>query len=498
MSFPRKPAGKVAEPSWFDAEVAPPSRLRRFDGAVTDRLSASWLTTNASIERELRDDLDKLRARCRDLAKNNEYAAKFLKMVRNNLVGPEGFTLQSRVVDDSGAADRGACEAMERAWWRWMRPENADVTGRQSFHDICRSAVMDLARDGEFLLREVVGAAAGNPFGYALQHIDVDHIDTTHNVDAGRGFNRIVNGVELTPYGRPVALYIFTEHPQHYGAARKRERIPAEQLRHCFVPFHPGQSRGVPWMHAAIMRLNDLNGYRHAAVVAARAGAAKMGFYTTPDGLPPAGAGGTDDKGNFSQQSEPGSFEVVPAGYEFTSYDPTYPHDQFAEFCAETLRGISAGLGVAYPTLSENLSGVNFSSLRGGKLEERDEWMTLQNWMVSALLVGVYENWARFAIVNGQVKLANGSPLPVAKLEKFTAHVWQPRRWAWVDPKKDIEAAVIAIEARLESPQAIAAKAGRDIEDVLDDIAAFYKLAAEKGVSLPDRALPFAPDIPEG
>jgi len=80
--------------------------------------------------------------------------------------------------------------------------------------------------------------------------------------------------------------------------------------------------------------------------------------------------------------------------------------------------------------------------------------------------------------------MENGSTLPATKYDKFAAHTWQGRRWPWVDPEKDINAAILAINARLDSPQRIAAQQGRDVEDVLDDIAAFEALAAAKKVAL--------------
>lgn len=453
---------------------------RRFDGAVVDRLTASWLASSAAIDQELRGQLDRLRARSRDLFKNNEYGAKFARMVRNNVVGPEGFTLQARVLDTSGKPDSAANRAIEAAWWRWMRPENCDVAGQRSFVDLVRGAATALCRDGEFLLRKVRGPDRGD-FGYQLQAIDVSRIDTTYNREARDGQNAIVMGVELDPFRKPLAYYLWTAGTDH--VSRNRERVPASEVIHKFIPLEDEQARGVPWLHAAMRRLNDLNGYREAAVIAARIGASKMGFYTSPDGQPPANDG-TDAEGNFIAQASPGEFGVLPVGYDFKAFDPTYPHDQFDAFCKAALRGIASGIGVSYHGLANDLEGVNFSSIRAGVLDEREEWMAIQNWVIGALLTPVFEEWIATALLAGAIRLPNGVALPAGKLDKFRQHVWQGRRWAWVDPKKDIEAAILAIEHRLASPQQIAAQAGRDVEDILDDVAAFEALAKAKGVAL--------------
>lgn len=478
---------------WVNASR--PAR-RGFEAAKIDRLTARWMATNTAIDDELRGQLDALRARSRDLFKNNEYAAKFGRMVRNNVVGPEGFILQARVTDPSGSADAAANKAIEAAFWRWMRASNCDIAGRSSFQDQCRTSVFGLARDGEMLLREFRGPGYGE-FGYMLQILDVQRIDTTQNRPRTASQNAIVMGVEQDANQRPVAYY-FRNARQ---GVNEVERVPASEIRHHFIMQEPEQSRGVPWLHAAMRRLNDLNGYREAAVIAARIGASKMGMYVSPTGEPPA-ADDTDAEGNFIEDLEPGTFGVAPAGYDFKTFDPTYPHEQFDAFNKATLRGIASACGVAYSGLANDLTDVNFSSIRSGVLEERDEWMVIQNWLIGTVLTPIFETWLEMALMGGKITFPNGTPLPASKLWKFREHVWQPRRWSWVDPLKDIKASIEAINNGLDSPQRIAAQQGRDIEDVLDDIAAYQAMVAAKGITLaaapkPAGSEPPAPDDAE-
>ena len=348
-----------------------------------------------------------------------------------------------------------------------------------------------LARDGEFLVRELVGKGFG-PYGYQIEILDVQRIDTTYNRERTATQNAIVMGIELDAWRRPVKYHL---RGVGAGGAAVREEIPASQIIHRFRADEPEQVRGVPWMHAAMKRLHDLNGYREAAVIAARIGASKMGMYINPDGQPEA-HGESDGKGNFVQDIEPGTFEVAPPGYDFKTFDPTYPHEQFEAFNKATLRGVAAGFGVSYPYFGADLSDVNFASLRGGILEERDLWMMIQNSFTSGFLETIARRFIAVALMGGKITLANGTPLPAAKLSKFEQHIWQPRRWAWVDPKKDIEAAVLGINNLLDSPQRVAASQGRDIEDVLDDIAQFNTWATERGLAKTPKAAiaPAAPD----
>jgi capsid protein len=77
----------------------------------------------------------------------------------------------------------------------------------------------------------------------------------------------------------------------------------------------------------------------------------------------------------------------------------------------------------------------------------------------------------------------NGS---VIILNANAAHEWQGRRWSWVDPLKDIEAARLEIKTGIASPQMIAARNGVDVEDVIASIAAFEAMVNGAGVTLVD------------
>lgn len=479
----------------------PPIIVRAFDGAAVNRLTSSWMATNTSIDRELRGDLDRLRARARDLVRNDEYARKFIRMARNNIVG-QGFVFQARVAevprrgDTVGQQDNAANDAIERALNAWSKRGVCEVTGKLSFADVQRLLICAAARDGEFIVRKVRGASAGNAFGFALQIIDIERLDTRFFRARASSENAIVMGIEINAFGRPVAYHLFEANPNDPGVPRQRERVPAEDVIHGFVPDELEQTRGIPWMHAAMRRLNDLKGYREAAVIAARIGASKMGFYTTPDGSAPP-ADGLDEKGIPFENAEPGVFGVLPEGVSFQTFDPTYPHEQFDTFNKACLRGIAAGWGVSYNSLANDLEGVNFSSIRSGVIEERDEWMVLQDWFTQAFLEPVFDEWLRLSLLAGAITTSNGSALPAAKKDKFSAHVWQGRRWSWVDPKKDMETAVLAIHYRLKSPQQVAYEMGIEIEDVLDQIARFEAMAVAKGVTLPQDEPQFPPDAPQ-
>lgn len=462
-------------------EVKPAAqRSTGFSAADYSRITASLDNESQHIMSILRYQGRALRARARQVSSNTPYGAKFVSMCVSNVCGPQPFRFQAKTKFGSGKFDVQANAKLESEWTAWGRPGRCDLEGRLSFADMQRLVVRSLAVDGEALVRIVEGSQAG-PWGIQLQVLDVDRLDENKNKILPDG-NVIIAGVEIDPLGRTVAYHLLKRKPEHwqYGrVVRDYVRIPAEQIIHLYLPHYAEQVRGVPWMFAAILQLHQLGAFTEAAIIAARVGASKMGFYQqkggaefTPDGS------SKDAKGNFIQSAEPGEFGVVPDGYEFQDWNPNYPDAMTGPFIKSMVRGVASALGVSYHSLANDLEAVNFSSARAGLLEEREGWMMLQAWLVEHLHQPVYERWLRNSL------LLRRLPFPLERMEKYLDVYFQPRRWQWVDPLKDVTANIEAIKWGLKSRTAVIAEAGGDIEDVFDQLKLEGDLAAEKGVDI--------------
>ena len=455
-------------------------QVRRLQAATLDRLTASWFATEQSINQDLRTDLNRTRARGRDLALNNDYAVKFVGMCKNNIIGPGGIRLQVRVIDSPGKPDRMASQAIESAWTDWGKA--CDITGQQSFRDLCETLVGSLPSDGEFLVRIIRGPESGNKYGMALQVIDVDRIDTQLNQVATSNTNAIIMGVEVNTYRRPVALHLFAGHPNDgAGASRQRVRLDINDTLHRFKLERAEQMRGIPWMAPGMISLHHLGNFKLAALLAAEHGANHYGFFTTPDGQAPLG---NDEYGQTVTTTQPGTYDTLPQGVGFTPHESKYPNEVFGPFVKTTLQRIASGWRVAYHSLGNDLEGVSYSSIRSGALEERDRWASDQEWFIAAFMEPVYTAWLQSALLMGAITMPNGSALPAAKLAKFQKHEWQARRWEWVDPQGDMNAKILAVKAGLMAPQDLASSMGYDFEDVLAAIASAQQQAAALGVQL--------------
>jgi lambda family phage portal protein len=428
---------------------------RFFQAAKLSNLTSSWQTSTQAIQEPIKRQLKILRARAREQAVNNDYARKFLNLCKTNIIGPQGIRLQARLKTNQ-ELNQALNQKLEQAWQSWGQAKYCDITGQLSWLALQQLIIQTIAQDGEVLIRLIPNATA-NPYGLALQLLDAELLDVDLNLklDAKK---RISMGIELNTWGKPTAYYLLSEtgETQHFGKAY--QRIPANEIIHAYLPEQLNQRRGLPWMSTALWRMKMLGGYEDSAITAARVGAAKMGFFRSPTGEGYAGSG-MDDNGNLVSSAEPGTFEQLPAGTEFVSFNPEYPHGEFGTFMKTCLRGIASGLLVSYNSLANDLEGVNFSSIRSGLLEERDSWKLLQQWFIDAVCQPILENWLKLQ------RLTESVPLPL-ECDPFHDFYWQPRRWSWVDPVKEVQAQRLEVELGTRSISDIIRESGRDPEEV--------------------------------
>ena len=245
-------------------------------------------------------------------------------------------------------------------------------------------------------------------------------------------------------------------------------------------------------MAPAMASLKQLNGWREASIVAARMGASKMGFFTSPSG---DGFVADELDGNVPIiDAQPGTFHQLPNGVDFKTFDPQYPNSEFDSFHKSVLKGIASALNVSYTSLANDLEATSYSSIRQGALEERDYYRNLQQFMIEHFVRPVFEAWLESALE------VQGVRLPLSTLEKFRgAAEFRGRAWNWVDPQKEMNAAINGMKAGVLSLQDVASQYGKDTEELLAEIQRDKNLMEQFGIkyALEPYAAMMMPVVPE-
>jgi lambda family phage portal protein len=460
----------------FQALAGKSTGERDYLGARLGR-GMSYIVGLQRQDAEIRRDIAGLRAHSRFLDKNNPWMRSFLRIMETDLVGPKGFTLQAQLRKGNGDLWEPYNANIEAAFKEWSSRETCCVDGRFSFLQVQRQMGRSLPLDGEVFIREVFGF--DNGFGYALQFLDPDLLDHNVNQESGNGQNAIVMGVELDTWGRPVA-YHFREPSlawsQSYPYGSGRIRIPAEEIIHVYDPERANQTRGVPHAAPVMYVLAMLGGYLEAELAASRYEAERVVVYKSPDGT-------ADDRsiqGAANTMTSPGLHATwLPTGVDIQPLDLKHPNSAFPPYVQCLQHALAAGLGVNYHALTRDLSQTNFSSMRGGELIDRDQKRRLQGLMIDAALGRIYRNWLKWAWVARKVTLPPGVGLAQA-----SAHKWAARGWDWVDPLKDIQADVLAVNNCMDTLTNVLAERGLDFEEIATERAREQALLKALGVEL--------------
>lgn len=468
------------------------SQRRGYDAVKAGRLYSDWFAHATSSDTETRNSIRKLIDRSRDLERNNDYQRGFLFAVERNVLGAikndlrmdAGEYTSTKAGPPTWTPDRSANALIESAWTEWGRRGTCTICGRYSWREVKRLVVRAIPRDGNIVVRKVRGAAAGNRFQFALQVLEIDHLDLEKFDVLRNGAGEIRFGIEFNANRRAVAYWLKVKNPGDLtlGTAQSPSvRISAHDIYHAYVAERAEQSIGVPWIVSAITRLRQLGAFEEAATIAARLGASKAGFFRRtpgPNGEIGEFTGETSANGAPQMEVAPGSFEALPDGWQLDSWDPAYPNIETGDFRKAMLRGVATSVGMSYTTLGNDLESVNFSSARVGLFEEREMWKSLQLWFLETLWEPIFGDWLEASMQSGAVAL------PLAKFPKFNRPLFKSRRWPFIDPAKEVSAAREAVALRITSRQQVIEESGGDRDDVFLDNLSDEKYAEEIGLTL--------------
>lgn len=481
VADPTRPSGRKQRAGFFRRlgeawrHLLGRSRRDAFDAGAVNRLVSDWITSIRSADAEIKGKFRLIRSRARDLARNNGYLRHYLNLLIANVIGDHGMKLQAMVRSSAGALVPETNRKIEAAWKDWADGK-VTVDGKLGLLELQDLLLATVATDGEVFVRIFTGFP-GNPHGIALQPIDADLIDETLNLPAEAKRREVRMGVEVDELGAPVGYWVWSRSEDDRSLMpRIRYFVPAAEMLHLYKPLRVNQTRGVTWFASVLYPVQVLDGYEEAELFAARSGASNMGFFKTQAGV--TAEVELDTKTPIQIEASPASLEKLPAGWEFQSWSPDHPIAAFGLFVKQVLRKIAGGLGVAYNSIGNDLEGVNYSSLKNGLGGERDQWRIHQRWWINSFLRPIYGAWLPMAMLTGTLRLESRDP------RRYLAARFGARGWPWIEPLKEMQAAILGIKNGLGSRTAFLAEQGVEFEDVLQALAEEKALAESLGVSI--------------
>ena len=391
-------------------------------------------------------------------ARNNPWVASAVDSLVGNVVG-------AGIKPQSTHPDRAVRERLQSLWLRWT--DHAAPDGLADFYGLQAIAVRAMVESGESFGRLRVTSDTDS-FPLHIELLDREQVPSDLHRDTGGG-TRIRAGIEFDSAGRRIAYRVLSTRPgDPLGSFRLDPiRVPAVDCIHLFKPVAAGQLRGITWLAPVLLRLHELDQFEDATLVKAKVAALFTGFITDPDGTV-GGLSGDNRSGVLTVGMEPGSLIPLPPGADIRFSNPT-EHDAYAPFVKNHLRAVAAGLGLPYELVSGDLEGVTYSSIRAGLVEFRRRVEQLQhNVVVHMFCRPIWERFVRIAVLSGDLPARDFDADPAA----YLGCSWLPPKFDYVDPMKDVQAEILAIDAGLKSRGQAISERGYDAEQVDAEIAA--------------------------
>ena len=440
-------------------EAARPTRTHKAKGEP--------LSANAAIQVAGRS----LREQCRWLDENHDIVTGLFDRLEERVVGGAGIGVEPLVLGLDGTVDTDFCATIKNAWAEWsLRPETAGELSRPQME---RLVARTWLRDGEALAQKVMGTVPNykhlTAVPFALELLEPDYLPFDYS-DLAKG---ILQGIERDAWRRVRAYHLLKAHPGDlgHGIFQQTKRVEADRVIHVANRKRIGQNRGVPLLHAALIRLADLKDYEESERIAARISAA-MAFYIKkgdPKNEP--------EGGRSTFPIAPGMiFDGLQPGEDMGMFESNRPNPMLEGYRNGMLRAVAAAGRSAYSTVARSYDGT-YSAQRQELVEAQEGYDLLQHEFIDYWCRPVYRAWLTMAIASGVIQV----PATVDPRSLMSA-VYQGPVMPWINPVHEANAWESLVKGGFADEAEVARARGRNPQELKKSRAAEVALNRELGL----------------
>lgn len=459
---------------------------RSYYAASTSGPSGRWNPSSRSDgDTDILKDGTKVRARIRDLERNNSLIQGALNRYVLNTVG-EGMYFQSKVIENN-AINREISKQIEDFYGNWA--ENAIVNG-DSLYQAQQLAFRTFLRDGEAI---AIRRFINRELKYQL--IEIDQLDEcfhgSYSKDVSAPGNYAIKGIEFNSFGKPVKYRVLDIHPGDCAQSQTGNRyqdIPAEDVFHIFYRKRPSQRRGISEFASIILDVFDSTEYTDATMTLARLAAAYGIFVVTPY---PADYVELSDQEEIEYSTKvstknigyvsPAAMHYLRPGEDIKSVNPNQPNGNYEGFIATRDRRAAVGIGQSYESFANDYSKSSYSSARQGMLLERQLYRFFSSFMDKHFNYRSLEQALDWGNLTNKILLPNYWN---EKSKYLRGRFTRPRH-EWIDLANEAKAASEEIKLGIRNRRQIAEDRGDDWEETVMELAREEQLMKDLGLGLP-------------
>lgn len=439
---------------------------RAFQAAKTTEHYTPPRAANFSPDGAVQDAGEHLRAWGRHFEENHDIAVGILDELVNQIVG-RGIQIEPMVIGRDGRPLEAVNQALADLIEEWA--EFADVTRELTWAEAQRLTCRAWLRDGDHFTHHIQGYDRGYVFEpgripYALELVEADRVPLDFTIHASAP--KIFQGVELDGWHRPIAFHVYEEHPGSNtvrfsptatGAFLARtKRVPASQMSQLAWRRRFPQVRGVSIFAPVTRRLHDIHDYDESERIAARVNARlAMWVKRDPEATQPAQASGTERTIELPQGAV---MDELGPGEDIGTASTERPNASLNEHRQGQLRAVAAGTYTRYSAIGRDFNGT-YSAQRQELVEARHGYRPLTEFFVSRVVRAQYMRLIETALLIGRLDARIAQGMSIRELAR--AEYIGPEM-PWIDPGKEIDADVKAIDNDLQTREQVIRRRGGD------------------------------------
>ena len=450
-----------------------------FKGGKTDRRATrNWRPGGNSADADLLPELDDLRARSRDLARNLPVATGAIATNKTHVVG-DGLVLSAQCDRKVlGISPEQAKAFNARAEWEFeLWSQTADFTRVQHFAELQALLLGGVLESGDIFALRRYRLDAGDIYGTKIQVIEGDRVCNPYRIS---DTDKIVAGIEHLASGVPVAVHVADRHP---GDLRSKainwRRVPMRYndgrriVIHLFDRQRPDQTRGIPYLAPVVEALKSLGDYTDAEVRAAVVSAMFTVFVkNAPDADTGPLATTETNAASGKDEIELGSGAVIDLaeGESIETANPGRPNPQFDAFVTAFLRQIGVALELPFELLIKHFT-ASYSASKAALELATHTFRRRRTWLARNLCQVAYEWMMEEAIILGRIEAPGFFDDPLKRSAWLNATWTGPVRIS-LDPRKEAEADELDRRNGFKTSQQIMTeRTGGDFDDKTEQLA---------------------------
>ncbi|GHL23325.1 hypothetical protein ECZU25_01380 [Escherichia coli] len=453
----------------------------------------AWNPPGESVDAALLPNFTRGNARADDLVRNNGYAANAIQLHQDHIVG-SFFRLSHRpswrYLGIGEEEARAFSREVEAAWKEFAEDDCCciDVERKRTFTMMIREGVAMHAFNGELFVQATWDTSSSRLFRTQFRMVSPKRISNPNNTGDSRNCRA---GVQINDSGAALGYYV-SEDGYPGWMPQKWTWIPRElpggraSFIHVFEPVEDGQTRGANVFYSVMEQMKMLDTLQNTQLQSAIVKA--MYAATIESELDTQSAMDFILGANSQEQRErltgwigeiAAYYAAAPVRLGGAKVPHLMPGDSlnlqtaqdtdngYSVFEQSLLRYIAAGLGVSYEQLSRNYAQMSYSTARASANESWAHFMGRRKFVASRQASQMFLCWLEEAIVRRVVTLPSKARFSFQEARSAWGNCdWIGSGRMAIDGLKEVQEAVMLIEAGLSTYEKECAKRGDDYQEI--------------------------------